>query len=89
MHGKGKLTFSDGSVYEGQFARHNLNGNGTMRYSDGYRYEGQWKEGRRHGQGTMFHSDGTQDGGEWMTDGLLLDDSTFGSLFCRDDEDAD
>jgi hypothetical protein len=42
---KKRLTFEDGSVYEGDYADGKKNGNGKMVYPDGKVEEGEWKDG--------------------------------------------
>ena len=40
LHGKGKLSYKDGTVYEGDFVHGRPNGKGTITYADGRIYEG-------------------------------------------------
>ena len=44
-HGKGKLTYSTGQVYEGEFVNDNINGEGEMKYSKISKYQGGWVTG--------------------------------------------
>ena len=40
MHGKGKRSWNNGDVYEGQYAYGLAHGKGIFRYADGDVYEG-------------------------------------------------
>lgn len=44
-HGKGKLTYSTGQVYDGEFVNDNINGEGEMKYSKVSKYQGGWVTG--------------------------------------------
>ena len=46
MHGKGKLEWPDGRVYEGEYEYDKKNGFGIFRWADGRRYEGYWANGK-------------------------------------------
>ena len=58
-HGKGKLSFSDGSFYRGDFLMELMHGYGIHVSADGSQYEGEWFENMRHGRGTVMANDGT------------------------------
>lgn len=65
-HGKGKMVFQDGSIYEGDWANGQMDGNGVCKYSDGRgEYHGNWKGGHPHGKGTCLFSDGIEYTGSW------------------------
>ena len=49
--GRGKLSFANGDVYEGEFKGGRMDGYGRMLYSDGDNYEGEWKCDEHHGKG--------------------------------------
>lgn len=72
--GKGKISYPDGRVYEGEWTDPELksedspDGTGTMVWADGREYSGDWKRGKRHGVGTMVHADGTKQEGLWRDD---------------------
>ena len=53
MHGRGKLSWVDGSLYEGEWKNDMSNGKGRLIHSDGDVYEGEWVDGMAHGQGTL------------------------------------
>ncbi len=41
-HGKGTMTYADGSKYEGSWRHGKKHGKGTMTYADGTKHEGEW-----------------------------------------------
>lgn len=45
MQGTGKITYPDGSIYEGQMAADQPDGTGKITYPDGATYEGDWQAG--------------------------------------------
>ncbi|KAF8700679.1 hypothetical protein HU200_034028 [Digitaria exilis] len=55
--GKGRLTFSDGSFYDGLWRFGKRSGLGTLFYSNGDVYHGTWRDDLIHGKGWYyFHS---------------------------------
>ena len=48
MHGRGKFTYADGHVYEGEWRDNERNGQGKITYADGHVYEGDFKDNMRH-----------------------------------------
>ena len=59
-HGRGKMTFPDGSSYEGDFVNVMPHGKGKMTYADGSSYEGDFDDnGMPKGIGKLTRSDGT------------------------------
>ena len=59
FHGTGKMTYEDGSVYQGEWRDGKKRGKGTMTYADGDVYEGKWDEDVFHGTGKMTYADGS------------------------------
>lgn len=57
--GYGVKTYSDGSVYEGNFLNGERSGFGKCVKPSGNTYEGEWKNDRRHGKGVEWYSDGS------------------------------
>jgi hypothetical protein len=58
--GKGKMTYTSGSYYDGCFVDDKFHGEkGRYHWSDGEEYEGGWKDGERHGVGVFRSNDGT------------------------------
>ena len=46
-HGWGKMTYTSGDVYEGEWRDGKMNGRGTMTYADGSSVKGVWKDNKR------------------------------------------
>lgn len=63
--GKGKMTFPDGRVYEGEWKNREINGYGIMRYPDGVIYEGEWLDEKFEGHGKIVTPQGITFEGEW------------------------
>lgn len=66
-HGKGKLTFSNGTSYEGDFRQNNFEGFGTS-VTKNHKYVGSWKNGKMEGAGKS----------EWYNDAEELMESYEG-----------
>lgn len=47
LHGKGKFTWDNGVVYEGEFTYNKIQGHGVYRWTDGSIYTGQVVNGLR------------------------------------------
>ena len=54
MHGIGKLTWPNSTVYQGQFTFNQITGKGVYQWPDGAFYEGDVLNGRREGQGEFI-----------------------------------
>jgi hypothetical protein len=63
---KGRITYTDGTIYEGDCKSGRRHGNGTCIYADGSRYEGQWKDDMTHGKGKITYPVGESYEGDWM-----------------------
>lgn len=59
-HGYGVMVFSDGTVYEGQWADDMRMGYGTLRCPTDYLYRGWWTGGLMCGQGVCRWADGSE-----------------------------
>ncbi|KAJ3098627.1 Radial spoke head 1 [Phlyctochytrium planicorne] len=59
-HGKGKNTFPNGDVYEGQYAFGERSGLGVYKWKIGAKYVGEYKNSLRDGVGTLFYPDGSK-----------------------------
>ena len=46
MNGKGKITWVDGKVYEGEYKDDKKHGYGTFFWGDGRKYTGYWADGK-------------------------------------------
>lgn len=63
--GKGKYIYSNGYIYEGNFANEVRSGLGVLTNPSGDKYEGMWAEDQFNGQGTYKWADGSKYTGEW------------------------
>lgn len=63
--GRGRFTYSNGDVYDGQYVNDKRQGKGAFIYADGDRYEGDWNNGRIEGYGVYVYEDGERYEGEW------------------------
>lgn len=64
-HGKGKYTWSDGTVYEGDWEEGKMTGKGKICWLSRATYEGDFSGGYLHGFGTFTGSDGSIYKGSW------------------------
>lgn len=55
MHGKGKLFYPDGKVYEGEFKYGKPDGEGIL-IKGGKTYKGKFKNGKQEGEGVFYSS---------------------------------
>jgi len=76
-HGYGKMVYSSGKVYEGEFIDGRFHGYGKCFYAHWDAYEGDWRNGKRHGVGQQTYGNGDvvyalwKDGqiaGKWIDD---------------------
>ena len=63
-----KITYDDGSVYEGQMKDNKMNGIGKYTETDGTFYDGDWKDNMRNGEGFEQYPDGGEYEGEFKDD---------------------
>ncbi len=64
-HGKGVITYPNGSKYVGEFKDGKRDGQGTHTYPNGRKYVGEYKSNLRNGQGTLTYSSGEKYVGEF------------------------
>ena len=57
--GAGKLTYANGSTYEGSWLDDLQHGKGMAISRNGDAYTGSWQQGVRHGEGEMVYKDGS------------------------------
>lgn len=65
MTGRGRICWSSGTVYEGDFRGGFLHGSGTLFAVDGSVYEGSWRINIKHGVGTKRYSNSDVYEGFW------------------------
>jgi len=69
QHGKGRQTWSDGRVYDGQFQNGRFSGQGRMVWHTQkglLTYEGNYRDDLKHGSGRFVWADGRTYDGEWQ-----------------------
>lgn len=64
-HGVGKVTYTDGSTYDGAWVADKPNGEGTYTSAEGWVYKGQFVNGVKTGNGFIRYSDGSWYDGQW------------------------
>jgi len=64
-HGKGTLTYPNGSKYEGVWKDDKQHGHGIFTTPDGEICEGEWRDGIENGNGTKIYPSGSKYVGEW------------------------
>ena len=55
MHGHGKMTYSNGDVYTGEFFENYRNGDGRLAFASGYIYTGAFVDDFMDGEGAMSY----------------------------------
>ena len=78
LHGIGKITCSNGTVFEGEFKDGKKTGFGKITYSNGTVFEGEFKDGKRNGTGKNRYADGDVFEGEFK-DGK---ENGYGRITC-------
>lgn len=66
-HGKGRIEYKNGAVYEGDWAFGEYCGQGKRIYNDSV-FEGTWKDGKRNGPGVLTWNKGGSFTGQWVND---------------------
>jgi hypothetical protein len=74
---KGKITYEDGRIYDGEIQDGKANGRGIMTWSDDdydYVYVGEWNDDKKNGSGKMTSwPKGTEHNDEWVEDMMIYD----------------
>ena len=65
-NGKGKYSYADGPVYEGDWQKGHRTGKGKMTWPNGDVYEGDWQKGHRAGKGKYTWPNGDVYEGDWQ-----------------------
>ena len=63
---EGKITWKDGSYYDGFFENDKFSGFGKYNWGNKRYYEGEWKEGKMNGKGKLTFLDGSYYEGEFL-----------------------
>ncbi|MEE1086829.1 MAG: TIR domain-containing protein [Schaedlerella sp.] len=64
-HGKGRMEYITGEVYEGEWKNGMINGTGRFQAADGEQYDGEFAENIFHGHGVKLYLDGSKYDGNW------------------------
>jgi hypothetical protein len=67
-HGKGRMAYQNGDIYEGEWKNDLREGKGKNIYANGNVYEGEWKNDLRNGIGVIKYPGGGTYEGEWKDD---------------------
>ena len=67
-HGRGVVTYPDGSKRDGEFNDGMLNGRCVVTHADGSKYEGEFKDNKYNGHGVYIYHDLEKYDGEWKDD---------------------
>jgi serine/threonine protein kinase len=67
MHGRGKMTLTNGDVYVGDFRNDAFHGHGHYKWADGDEYSGEYSHDKQHGTGTLKDATGVFSG-KWFED---------------------
>ena len=70
-NGNGTWTYTDQTIYVGEWRNANMNGEGTFTWANGDIYVGAFVDSARNGQGTKTDSDGTVQKGIWKDSELV------------------
>lgn len=63
--GKGKATYPNGDIYDGEFVKGLREGKGKYTYANGDEYDGEFKENNKHGIGRIVYKTGGEAKGEY------------------------
>jgi hypothetical protein len=63
---KGKMTYPDGSIYEGELKNGKPYGKGKITWNDGTVYEGELVDGKKHGKGKYKWANGDKYEGDFI-----------------------
>ncbi len=68
INGYGRLVFSDGRIYEGEWKDHYRKGKGVLTFPKGDVYKGNFNKSKFYGFGTMEYANGDLYQGSWKSD---------------------
>jgi tetratricopeptide (TPR) repeat protein len=66
VNGRGKMVYSNGNIYEGDFVNGKAEGHGTSNFADRATYTGQYSKDLFHGKGKYNYPDGSVYDGNWV-----------------------
>ena len=57
-HGKGRLVYHTGAIYDGEWCEGKMEGYGTLYFADGsIAYAGDWRDDKFEGRGVLYNED--------------------------------
>lgn len=68
INGSGRVKFSNGDIYVGEWKNFLMDGKGTYYHYNGDKYTGEWKIGKKEGKGIYTYSNGDINKGTWIND---------------------
>lgn len=71
FHGRGKLSWRNGDVYDGDFVRGDRTGRGILKFANGDVYDGEFVNGVSHGMGSYLWPNGELYVGEFRQGQLM------------------
>lgn len=71
VNGKGKMVYTNGDSYEGDFVNGKRDGHGTYTFKNGQVYVGQFTDGLRNGRGRFTFSEGSVYVGSFVIDNFI------------------
>ncbi len=77
QNGKGKIIYSDNTIYEGEFLNGLADGYGKCNFSDGSTYIGYWKKNTIEGEGIYYEGNGRVIKGFWQANELVKEDENI------------
>ena len=69
-NGTGTWTYTDQTVYTGEWVNSKKQGKGIETWPNGYVYEGEFFNSQWHGEGNLTFPDGSKYIGEWFEDNM-------------------
>lgn len=66
VNGEGKMVYSNGNIYEGDFINGKADGQGTSNFADSATYTGQYSNDLFHGKGKYIYPNGSIYDGNWV-----------------------
>jgi hypothetical protein len=68
VNGRGKMVYTNGVIYEGDFVNGKIEGQGTLTFPSGEIYVGQFSNNARNGRGKNTYSNGDIYDGNWVNE---------------------
>ncbi len=79
-NGKGRSSYADGTIYDGNWVEDKREGFGVFTWPNGMKFEGEFKNNVRYGKGIINMSDGSVLHATWVNDTI----KGYGKLFSKE-----